>query len=693
MSYSKGSSYEDTKIETFDDFNQSESGIDSSQIVPFQFNKELTTHQWLKNFFDVSRDRSLSRMRHYKRNWYLYKGVHWKGEGSSKRAPKQVVNFINEMVDAKVSSRARNKVSFQVIPNEYGQTAINAAKGIKKLLKSRMNQIGFDQLNRELDQIMFVMGHAFFYPHWDDCAGGIHPLYKKIKELDLKAAKKVQKKLGSDAFLGDACIDILGANRVFPEMDKEKGIGQDGDVDYVDIVKMVNVEQLRAEYPNHKIDPDSSEQFFWRINDESPKSEYCVKHTFYHRPTKFHCGTKIVWCDSAVLEETPFPYRNGILPLIESRDNKIYEEYFGRSDIENTYGLQRFYNAIQSFQARDVSLASAPKWVIPEGSVKPSNVNNEFSVMQYKGAIEPKLVTYKPTPDQGFVIQDRLENKIAKSMRAFDMSRGQVPKGITATSALRLMEDQEQNVSLNGLANRRKRIISTLNYVADIMAQYYKKDEPRTISMLGEKNEYMFDSISKIDFTKFDRVEIEKTSALSESKAGRISDIVELNQVTQTDPVFKKPEIIEILGLGLDSAYRDRATIEINAARLVLEKISNREHVPEPQKYDGLIVQRGILIDALKESIYTGLLDQDTLNVIRQRILVIEALMDERCRENLKFAQECAILDDFPTFFKMHMNLGDIIRLHMNGGSFENQTPEPQETEHISIDKEEELQL
>lgn len=677
-------SYDSTRIETFDDFDESGASVDVGEVVPFQFNKELDAHEWLVNFWDVSKEKSRSRIKHYRRNLFLYKGVHWRGETSSKRAPKQVVNFINEMIDSKVSNRSKNKVSFQAIPTEYTQEAINAAKGIKKMLRARCNQIGFDKKNRDLDRIMFIFGHAFFLVDWDNRAGGLHPKYSKIKELGGKAYSKIQKKLGTEAiFNGDVSVSLLGPNRIFPEMNRETGIGTDGDVDYVDIVEMVHIEELKAQYPDCDIQADGHEDFFWRMGDSNTYTNYVVKHRFLHRVTPYSEGKEIVWCRSGILEEKSLSYEIGELPLVESRDSDIYEEYFGRSDIENTYGMQRFYNAIQSFQARDVSMASAPKWLIPKGSVKPTSVNNDLTTMEYTGAVPPRLETFKATPDQGFVIQDRLENKIGKAMKAFDMSRGEVPTGITATSALRLIEQTEQNVSLNGVLNRKKRIIDALNMVANFMAQYYKPDDERTIRALGEKNDYMIEDVKDIDFSKFYGVEIEKTSSLSESKAGRISDIVELNQVTQTDPVFKKPEIIEILGLGLDSAYRSRATIGINAARTILDKIIKGHPVPEPEKYDDLIVHRGVLLDALQELAYNSYMTQETIGVIKTRVVTIEYLMDERSRENLKFAQDLSVVDDYPMYFKPHLSLGDLIRMHMGGGSFQNQKQPVQETDHI----------
>ena len=70
----------------------------------------------------------------------------------------------------------------------------------------------------------------------------------------------------------------------------------------------------------------------------------------------------------------------------------------------------------------------------------------------------------------------------------------------------------------------------------------------------------MIKKIKKANFALVKDLKLRNTSALPDSKTGRISTIVDLNISTQTDPIFRKEEIIQLLDLGMDDAFKSEAT-------------------------------------------------------------------------------------------------------------------------------------
>ena len=169
-------------METFDDFNSSENEIASIDYIPFPFREkkdEEGTLQWLnKNFLD-KKQASLSRMQTYRRYHSLYKGIHWRYSDTrdtnrdadnantgafSRRKPKQVVNFVWDMIEARVAQMARLKSNIAVLPQHDEQSDINNAKGCKLLLDQRARSLELDDIHDDADRIKYTFEGSLWKP-------------------------------------------------------------------------------------------------------------------------------------------------------------------------------------------------------------------------------------------------------------------------------------------------------------------------------------------------------------------------------------------------------------------------------------------------------------------------------------------------------------------------------------------------
>ena len=205
-----------------------------------------------------------------------------------------------------------------------------------------------------------------------------------------------------------------------------------------------------------------------------PKRKVMVR-TFYHRKTKYlPDGAYIKYTDDVILENEAYPYDDGELPIVWDGDINVYGELWPRSFIGNIEQMQRYYNNIQSAQARDFGLGSAPKWVAPKGACEVHQYNNEFTIMEFRGPTPPQLVRNNPVSDQGFTIQDRLEKKISQQSKVYDITRGEVPQGVTANSALRFLDEQESQRTMPDEVKRKIRVLRVYRLMLMRMAQFYK---------------------------------------------------------------------------------------------------------------------------------------------------------------------------------------------------------------------------
>lgn len=654
--------------ESFDDFNSTEQMGLTSELKPFQFrddpNDKEKTLDWLNSNFEILEHASRSRFITYRRHHALYKGIHWRFSDVrnsdrdieyTERKPRHTVNFVKEMVDTKVSQMARFRANIALIPAHDEQSDINNVKGCKLLLDARSEEIDLEIIHQDADMIKYVYGIVFQFVLWNPDAGPLHPSYRKLNEMygnDLPSKYKRKLKKTGPIHVGDVDVVNYGPDRVFPEINKRKWC----DVNHFDYIEWVNIHQLKADYPHleDEIQQNKRERYDFELMEISrPEDEVMVRH-FYHKKTKYLPeGAHIIYTDDVILEMRNFPYDDGRLPFVWDGDGRIYGELWPRSFIGDIEQMQRYYNNIQSAQARDLGIGSAPKWVAPKGACKIHHYNNEFTLMEFRGAIAPKLVQGNPVSEQSFTVQDRLERKIAKHSKVYDITRGEVPQGVTANSALRFLDEQESQRNMTEEQRRKVRVLAVYRMMLYRMAQFYKESDERTVKKLGRNNEYIIKSVKKANFSMVADIRLQNSSALPDTKTGRISTIVDLNIATQKDPVFKKEEIIKMLDLGLDDAFKDEATVAVDSAKQILEMLIEGESVPEPEPYDNLLVYYSIFGKAVQTISFKMKTPGGIKERILQYLMTLELLMYDKATKNQAFLMELLQVKSYPVIFTL----------------------------------------
>jgi len=653
-------------IETFDDFNDGQLGSTYDEVKPFAFRDktdEEGTLEWLIADFDQIEKDSQSRFISYQRWSALYKGIHWRNLNSrddtrnlesSDKKPRMVNNFIMEFIDARVAQMSRLGVNFTAIPWNDEQDDINNAKACQKLLKARADQIDFDKICRDSDRVKYKYGTSFKAFKWCEDLGPIHPKFKKLSEIyEGNIPTKILKKLKKQNIkVGDVDAYVQTPDRIFPQLHRECW----EKVDYLHEAEWVNIHELKAEHPDKAILMKDNKRVYWNFNTNEmtkPAEMIMVRH-FYHRPTKFTAGCYIKYTDDCILEwKQEYPYKHGMLPFIVDRDIEIENELWGRPSIGQIEQMQRHYNNIESSIARDLGIGSAPKWLVPKGAADFRSMNNEFTIIEFKGPTPPQLVKNNPVSSDALAIQDRMEKRMSKLMKVYDISRGEVPAGVTANSALRFLDEQEGQILADDERKRKKSVLNSYKMMLNLMAQYYDEEDGRMLRILGKDNTPMAESMEKADFTQIYDIQIQNTSALPDTKTGKIAAIIDLNTATQTDPVFGREDVIKMLDLGMDEAFVDQATMSVNAAKTTFEEMVAGKPVPEPQMHDDLLPHYTTFFRLIQSYQFKTKTKPNIQQAIYQHIKTQEGLLFLKASKNPKLAMELANLDYFPSFFEL----------------------------------------
>lgn len=400
--------YLDLFGENYDMYEEHENNNKFFTIKNSSYDEKL---KWLTEDIKTKFNAASSRIEMYRKYEALFKGIHYKSMDyrrnenddsySGTKQPRMAVNFVQEMVETKVSQRARTKPGFAVIPNNDEIDDINNATTVKMLLDNRAQEIDLDGKFSTGDRLNFMRGESFTFVLWDESVGDIHPAYKsamssnmKIPKLDRDGNPIEGEFIESAVMIGDVVVKVLGPERCFPQQNCNTW----DEVDDITELDWVHLDNLKAMYPDHahKITVND-DYFFYDSADYSIKKRknHAAVFTYWHRKTKF-CpeGARIVYIMGCILEEEPLPYSHGKLPCIFDTDIDCPDELHGRPFLVNVAQLQNLHNMCIASIARNIAVSSMPKWVMPKGTVHRDKLNNEYGIIEYTGIIEPKLVSY-----------------------------------------------------------------------------------------------------------------------------------------------------------------------------------------------------------------------------------------------------------------------------------------------------------
>lgn len=622
--------------------------------------------EWLENDIRTKINAASSRIEMYRKYEALYKGIHYKSMDyrrnenddsySGTKQPRMAVNLVAEMVDAKVSQRSRNKPAIAVIPNNDEIDDINNAKTVKLLLDNRAQEVDLETIFADGDRMNFLRGESFTFVTWDNEEGMVHPEYADAMKLGIKIPKlgkngePTGEFIDSPVRVGDVKVEVLGPERVFPEQNRNKW----SEVQNITRLDWIHIDELKAMYPEHK--DLIHEEMDYEFNDSQDygikkRKSMCAVYTFYHKKTKFlPNGAMIKFISGALLEEGPLPYSHGNLPCVFDTDIDVPDELHGRPFLVNIAQLQNLHNMMMASIARNIAVSSMPKWLMPKGAVHRDKLNNEYGIIEYSGPIAPQMVTYSGLNKDLYEMPDKIERYIEKGSAVYGISRGEPPKGIKAAVALQFLDEQETQRESRGMAKRMKRVRDTYKMMISVMGDFYKPEDGRMIHILGSDNAYLVKSFESANFNCAYDVRIMNSSALPDSKAGKISAILDINTATQTDPMFGKEEIAQMLDLANDERFKDRAAISVKAAETVVGKILKGEPVQEPQVWDDFIVQYPIILKALQEREYKET-EQGIVQALKQHLMVMEGLMYQKSLTSPVFAMQLQRFYMFPTLF------------------------------------------
>lgn len=260
------------------------------------------------------------------------------------------------------------------------------------------------------------------------------------------------------------------------------------------------------------------------------------------------------------------PYQHGQYPY--ARIPHIPSgRFYADSVITDLIPLQREYNRTRGQMVEAKNRMAHPQLISAKGSIVASKVTTEpGQVIEYNlGYPKPEPLPMQNMPAYVSQEVDRQLGDMEDISGQHDVSKGQVPAGVTAATAINYLQEQDESmlsVTHDGIEEAFEKIgYQTLNHVQ----QYW--DLPRKVKVVGKDGFYNVISFQGSDLKGNTDIRVESGSSLPTSKAAKQAFLMDMMS-NGFIPPEKGLELME-MG-GVQRLYEE---IQVDAAQASRENM------------------------------------------------------------------------------------------------------------------------
>lgn len=629
----------------------------STQNKPF-FAIDLTNEdevlKWLKEELNAIQQQSTNRLEKAKNNYLRFKGLQYFNavyyprdvlETQKKYTPQLVLPLISDFIDEKVARIMEFKPIVSSLPAHDETSDKVDAKVADKFLK----HVGHDQkIDHKLQKLLRnsqVAGESFIWTRWNPDLGEEIAEEPNGKQTDDGVPVSV------GVFQGDVELVHKTVHNVFYENAESWA-----KVNYAFIIEMDYVEALKLDYPDKagNIQEDADAKTFDYDNMEAKHLKgMCRKVHFYHKKTKYlPQGYEACFTINTLLKSGPLSYAHGELPIDRLIAVENDEELHGQSSIDKVRGIASSVNNLLNSMVKMFMLAGHAKWFIQAGSVDKQQLNNDVNIVEMKpGSSEPKLAQANPVGQAHFEFVDKFVNWFYKFAKSNSVIQGTPPQGVTAGVALQYVSESESRRLSTDVANFNEVVRSVNEKILQVCAQFYRPTDERTMLLLGKDNRWEQEPLNISAIGKNYSVVIQNTSGLSDSKAVRIQQVIDIGE--KYPDLLPREQVIEMTGLAQGEKAYDVASVAARSAEDENEQMFDTGVLIEPTEYEDHITHWRIHAQAIQPLGFKQKASPEVQETARNHLMATEYLMIAQAEKNPVYMETLKALVGFPMLAEM----------------------------------------
>jgi len=615
---------------------------------------------WLNEISSALMRVNTQRHHRLKSNLAAYRGITYRQPHSrstyrqteripTNRTERFKVNHLYDMTETKVSQMTRIKPAVSILPANQEYSDKNAARATKMLLDHIWYSNNIDGALIETHRGKKIFGEHYFSIEWDKDKGDLHPDAGKTVIDDNGDILKVEENFK----VGEVCYRHILPWRILLQMQDRFEQSE-----YCFEVKLEHVDTLKKEYPKQEKDikPNKNLMEFDIVTLENTRlEETVVVFYFHHKDTRFTPQGKFIkFTKDVILENTENLYSHGDFPFERITDLDVPDVLHGISSYEVVKPIQNMHDNISTLLAKNLYLMGHAKWVMPKGACKIESLGNDNTIVQYQGPVPPQIMQTNPNPPEAYGFRDRLLDEMNQIYGVHGVSRGQPPQGVTAGIALQFLNEQEAERASSEVAKANDFIVRVARKTLSVAGDYYDPSDGRLLRVLGSDNRYLIRHFDSANLDKSYDIRIENGNPLAETKAGKMSRIIELIQYKSD--ALSPERVVELLDLGDADKAVTLMTEAVRSAESENEDLlSDAAIVADPDEFEDHIVHWRVHAKRMQRRDFKEEVPPELRARLKEHVALHEFLMAEKAQENTLFQAKLAQLDLFPLYYKSGM--------------------------------------
>lgn len=561
---------------------------------------------------------------------------------------------IFDITELKVSQMTRLKSDILVTPRhaEYDDRA--AAKVSHLVIKNINEQQSFDQKMIELHRFKYILGESYLMIEWDDYLGDYDPIYVEAKnqgidKIVLPNGKPLDLKY--PLMTGDVRYTVEYPWNVLPEQTRS---GKYDQAQYMFHITFVDRCELEEDYPQAA--NKSGQPAYNTVIDSLMRIRYpeldtqTIVYHFYHKKTKYLPeGKYIKFIPGVLLEEMDLPYSHGGFPCERLTDIDIPTHQEGVSRYVHCLPIQKRIDELNYAVDKNNWMFGNTKYLLPVGSAKVEMLGNSNQVIHYAGPVPPSVMQVNPTPPQMYERIQSLVNTLQILMGTQGISRGEIPPGITANSALQFLNQLDSERSSSEIQKHADFVIRVCRKALSLAGDRYKTDDGRLLNVVGKDNSFYIKNFDSANLSKPYDIKFENSDGFPETQAARHQRIQDMMQ--QNPDMMSGAEWMHYFGLGDDEGVIDSVTEAIKTAESENEDLMAGNPISPPNEEADLLTKFKVRLSLFQKRAFVEEASNEAMLAAKQNLFDIETLMIAKMKTSPMFQAEVAKLTAFPVYF------------------------------------------
>lgn len=611
--------------------------------------------EWMKNTIEILTRDNEQNLNRWAENIRFYKGDHTeqdrrrtRGEevnvtGNSKKIVTREItaNMCFEFVQILVNRLSQIQPKIEVTPSKGEFQDKIKAEMAKDAIDYIFDKNSMPFTIQALQEASKILGEAYLYPHWDPTKGGIKPNFKeeeiKSKVIKINSGEDISVEVAPT--VGDVAFKVLLPWLVLLPQETSYT-----DCDYAIIVEFKDREELQVLYPNIDFSGMASGSYLGHPNNKLE----C--YTLFHRAHPYLArGRMITFCGDKVLSNLPHPYKHRKLPLIPLTDIDIPGQIRARSMVENIKPLNIAYNKIKTGAYRNIAMASQLKWIVPAGSTQVTSLGNSQTVVEYHGAVPPRIETPRVISGEIFQYEGGIRKEAESVSMIQSFSLGTPPANVRSGIQMAQLAEQQER-ALNFHTIKRFAVIEeAAKQGLSIASDYYKKDDNRMLKLVGRDKEPVLKLLDPSFLDGEFNIKIQNSSAMPEGKFAKMEILTTLRQ-TFGEGLIPNEVAAEAFEIGRPEDIIKFIAASVDRAKLDIETLKSGKMPLPPEKYEDLIVKWQVYVGAMRSASFSTY-PQNIKDNFSRYLRGVEMLMEEKANDNPLFFQQLATLASFPAVY------------------------------------------